>query len=61
MKKMYVTAYELVMLCISLILTGVILGNNQLINDRLVYLFVLVSVIQLPLSTLIRVIRRSNT
>lgn len=61
MKKIYITVQELLMLCISLILIGVILGNNQFINDRLVYLFVLVSVIQLPLIILIKVIRRTNT
>jgi len=61
MKKIYITVQELLMLCISLILIGVILGNNQFINDRLVNLFVLVSVIQLPLIILIKVVRRTNT
>jgi hypothetical protein len=60
MKKIQITTYELLLLSISLILTGVIMGNNQLITDKLVYFFVLFSIIQLPLFILIRVIRRSK-
>ena len=58
MKKIQITTYELLLLSISLILTGVVMGNNQLITDKLVYFFVLFSCMQLPLFILIRIIRR---
>jgi hypothetical protein len=57
---MYITTYELLMLIISFILIGLVMGNNQLITDKLVYFFVLFSNILLALSILIRVIRRSR-